>query len=133
MSGRVVHFEIPFDDRDRARRFYEDVFGWQMQQMPEMGGYTLVMSGPSGDGGPTEPGFINGGMLSRQDSAASGPVVVVDVDSIEATLTRIGGLGGSTVVGKTPVGDMGFAAYFTDPEGNVRGLWENAPQGGGQG
>jgi hypothetical protein len=126
MSGRVVHFEIPFDEGDRARSFYKEAFGWQVQEMPEMGGYTLVMSGPSGDAGPTEPGFINGGMLSRQDSAASGPVVVVDVDSIDAALQRIGGLGGSTVVGKTPVGDMGFAAYVTDTEGNVVGLWETA-------
>jgi predicted enzyme related to lactoylglutathione lyase len=129
MSGRVVHFEIPFDDGDRARGFYKDVFDWQVVQMPEMGGYTLVMTGPSGDAGPTESGFINGGMLSREQGATSGPVIVVDVPSIDATLEKIGTLGGSTVVGKTPVGDMGFAAYFTDPEGNVVGLWETAPQG----
>ena len=126
VSGRVVHFEIPFDDGDRARSFYKEVFDWQMQTMPEMGGYTLVMSGPSGDQGPTEPGFINGGMLSREQAATSSPVIVVDVPSIDAALERIGGLGGSTVVGRTPVGDMGFAAYFTDPEGNVVGLWETA-------
>ncbi|WP_211355335.1 hypothetical protein [Blastococcus colisei] len=48
------------------------------------------------------------------------------MDSIEDSLRRIGELGGSTVVGKTPVGEMGFAAYFTDPEGNVMGLWETA-------
>ena len=58
-------------------------------------------------------------MLSREQGATSGPVVVLDVESIEVALERIGGLGGSTVVGKTPVGDMGFAAYFKDPEGNV--------------
>ena len=126
MSGRVVHFEIPFDDGDRARSFYKDVFDWQVMQMPEMGGYTLVMTGPSGDAGPTESGFINGGMLSREQGAASGPVVVIDVPSIDESLAKIGTLGGSTVVGKTPVGDMGFAAYFTDPEGNVVGLWETA-------
>ena len=126
MSGRVVHFEIPFDDGDRARSFYKEIFGWQLQTMPEMGGYTLVMSGPSGDAGPTEPGFINGGMLSRDQAATRGPVIVVDVESIDATLERIGGSGGSTVVAKVPVGDMGFAAYFTDPEGNVVGLWESA-------
>jgi predicted enzyme related to lactoylglutathione lyase len=56
-------------------------------------------------------------------------VIVVDVDSIDATLEKISGLGGSTVVGKTPVGEMGYAAYFTDPEGNVVGLWETARQG----
>jgi predicted enzyme related to lactoylglutathione lyase len=125
MSGRVVHFEVPFDDGDRARGFYKDVFGWQVMEMPEMN-YTLVMTGPSGDQGPTEAGFINGGMLSRETSGAGGPVIVVDVDSIDATLERISGLGGSTVAGKAPVGDMGFAAYFKDPEGNVVGLWENA-------
>jgi predicted enzyme related to lactoylglutathione lyase len=126
MSGRVVHFEVPFDDGDRARSFYKDVFDWQVVQMPEMGGYTLVMTGPSGDAGPTESGFINGGMLSREQGATSGPVVVIDVPSIDESLAKIGTLGGSTVVGRTPVGDMGFAAYFTDPEGNVVGLWETA-------
>ena len=131
MSGRVVHFEIPFDDGDRARGFYEGIFGWQLMTMPEMGGYTMVTSGPSGDRGPTEPGYIGGGMLARQQAATDRPVIVIDVDSIDDTLERIGGVGGSTVVGKTAVGDMGFAAYFTDPEGNVIGLWETAPQGTG--
>ena len=126
MSGKVVHFEVPFDDGDRARSFYKEIFGWQLQTMPEMGGYTLVTSGPSGEQGPTEPGFINGGMLARQESATPGPVIVVDVDDIDATLEKIGGLGGSTVTPKVPVGDMGFAAYFKDLEGNVIGLWETA-------
>jgi uncharacterized protein len=123
MSGRVVHFEIPFDDGDRARSFYKEAFDWQIMEMPDMG-YTIVMTGPSNDSGPTESGFINGGMLSREQGATSGPVVVLDVENIEAALEKIGGLGGSTVVGKTPVGEMGFAAYFKDPEGNVVGLWE---------
>ncbi len=125
MSGKVVHFEVPFDDGDRARSFYKEAFDWQVMEMPEMG-YTIVMTGPSNDSGPTESGFINGGMLSREQAATRGPVVVLDVDDIETTLEKIGSLGGSTVVGKTPVGDMGFAAYFTDPEGNVMGLWETA-------
>ena len=125
MSGRVVHFEIPFDDGDRAQGFYKAAFGWQLMAMPEMG-YTLVMSGPSDDGGPTEKGFINGGMLSRSDAVTRGPVIVMDVESIDDTLRRIGELGGSTVVGRTAVGDMGFTAYFADPEGNVLGLWETA-------
>jgi predicted enzyme related to lactoylglutathione lyase len=125
MSGRVVHFEIPYDDASRARNFYKETFGWQMQEMPGME-YTLVTSGPSGDQGPTEPGFINGGMMMRQDGAATGPVVVVDVDSIDDALEKVHRLGGATLVPRTPVGDMGFSAYFRDPEGNVVGLWETA-------
>jgi len=30
MAGRVVHFEIPYDDGERARRFYAEAFGWQL-------------------------------------------------------------------------------------------------------
>jgi predicted enzyme related to lactoylglutathione lyase len=125
MSGRVVHFEIPYDDGERARRFYKEAFDWQLQEMPGME-YTLVVSGPSGDRGPTEPGFINGGMLAREESAASGPVVVMDVPSIDAALETVERLGGSTVVAKQPVGAMGFTAYVKDTEGNVVGLWETA-------
>jgi uncharacterized protein len=125
MSGRVVHFEIPFDDGDRARRFYGDAFGWQLQGIPSMG-YTLVTTGPSGDRGPTEPGFVNGGMMSRSDSPSPAPILVVDVDSIDKTLDRIGELGGEVVLARQPVGEMGFSAYFRDPEGNVVGLWETA-------
>ena len=127
MSGRVVHFEIPFDDGDRARRFYGEAFGWQLQSMPGMG-YTLVTTGPTGDQGPTEPGFVNGGMMGRSDSPSASPILVVDVDSIDATLATIGSLGGTTLRGREPVGDMGFAAYVQDPEGNVVGLWETARQ-----
>jgi predicted enzyme related to lactoylglutathione lyase len=52
--------------------------------------------------------------------------VVVDVDSIDDALRRIEELGGSTVLARQPVGDMGFSAYARDTEGNVVGLWETA-------
>lgn len=44
MSG-VVHFEIPADNEDRARKFYESVFGWTFQVLPEME-YSLAMTTP---------------------------------------------------------------------------------------
>lgn len=125
MSGKVVHFEIPFADGDRARTFYRETFGWSVQGLPN---YTLVMSGPmTADGMPSEPGFINGGLVNRDEAPGSGPVIIVDVDSIDAALEKIESLGGSTVVARQPVGDMGFSAYFKDPEGNLMGLWETAP------
>ena len=127
MSGRVVHFEIPYDDGDRARSFYEKAFGWQLQPLPEMG-YTLVMSGPSGDEGPSEPGFINGGMMQREEPYTA-PNIVIDVENLEASLKAVNEAGGSTVVERLAVGDMGFAAYFKDSEGNLVGLWETANAG----
>jgi uncharacterized protein len=126
MSGKVVHFEIPFEDGDRARSFYGDVFGWQLMHMPDMG-YTMVTTGPTDPGaGPTESGFINGGMLER-DADFTGPNVVVETDQIEESLAAVTAAGGTVVRERMPVGDMGFAAYFTDTEGNLVGLWENAP------
>jgi predicted enzyme related to lactoylglutathione lyase len=126
MSGRVVHFEIPFDDGDRARRFYAEAFGWEVQEMPEMS-YTLVSTGPNGEQGPSEPGFINGGMMAREGSPSAGPSITVDVDDIDRALTRVSELGGTVLMPKQPVGHMGFTAYVTDCEGNVLGLWETAP------
>ena len=46
MSGRVVHFEIPFDDKERAHSFYSEVFGWNISEIPEMH-YSIVTTGPT--------------------------------------------------------------------------------------
>jgi len=127
MAGRVVHFEIPFDDGDRARAFYEKAFGWQVMSMPEMG-YTLATTGPSGDQGPTEAGFINGGMMQRE-APFTAPNIVIDVDNIEAALEAVNAAGGTTVSERQAVGEMGFAAYVTDTEGNLVGIWETAQPG----
>ena len=125
MSGRVVHFEVPFDDGDRARAFYSDVFGWKTQEMPEMQ-YTMVMTGPVDDNGmPTEPAYINGGLFQRQEKV-NVPVITIEVDSIDESLPRVEASGGTTVEGKLAVGGMGFVAYVNDSEGNLIGLWENA-------
>lgn len=125
MSGRVVHFEIPFDDGDRARTFYREAFGWDTPQMPEFE-YTAAVTGPAGDRGPTEPGYINGGMFRRDGGELAGPIITIDVENIEDALAKVTSLGGSPVGEKLAVGEMGFAAYFRDPEGNVMGLWQNA-------
>jgi predicted enzyme related to lactoylglutathione lyase len=128
MTGRVVHFEVPYDDGDRARAFYAEVFGWKINEMPEMQ-YTSVSTGPVTDEGyPGEPGYINGGMFERSaNSPATLPVVTVEVDDADAALESIEQHGGKTVAAKFPVGEMGFAAYFEDCEGNVLGLWQSAP------
>ena len=127
MSGKVVHFEIPFDDGDRARGFYGETFGWQMVPVPGMS-YTMVMTGPSDpEQGPTEPGFINGGMFERSaEFPGKAPSLVIDVPSVDEALRKVEAAGGTIVTRKTPVGDMGFTGYFTDTEDNLIGLWETA-------
>lgn len=125
MSGKVVHFEIPADDPERAQAFYREAFGWRIDSMPEFE-YAMVRTTATNETGmPTEPGAINGGMLRRQGPITS-PVITIDVEDIDAALASIERLGGKTAQARQPVGDMGFAAYFTDPDGNLMGLWQNA-------
>ena len=124
MSGRVVHFEIPFDDQERASAFYGEAFGWALHPMPGLS-YVSVETGPSEQGPPGVPGFVNGGLLAR-GGPVRGPVLTVDVEDIEASLAAIERCGGALVTGRQPVGELGFAAYFTDSEGNLMGLWQSA-------
>ena len=124
MSGRVVHFEIPFEDPDRASRFYGEAFGWTLHHLPDME-YTQAITGPGGEAGPSEPGFINGGM-ARRGLPLAAPTVVIDVADVDAALAKVEELGGATLLARTPVGEIGWSAYFTDTEGNVIGLWQSA-------
>ena len=124
MSGRVVHFELPVDDQERAKAFYAAAFGWDLADVPAMS-YTMVTTTPSGDRGPTEPGAINGGMAGR-GGPITAPVITVEVADIDEALATVERLGGRTVQGRAAVGDMGFTGYFSDSEGNVVGLWQTA-------
>ncbi len=132
MAGGVVHFEIPAEDEDRAGKFYSSAFGWEVSAMPEMS-YAMIKTTPTdATGMPSVAGSINGGMFRREGDLKS-PVVTVDVDDIDAALEKINSLGGSTVRPREEVGDMGWTAYFRDTEGNIVGLWQNAPRAGGAG
>ena len=122
---KVIHFEVPFDDGERATTFYQEAFGWQINSMPQMQ-YSLVTTTPTDDSGNlTEAGGINGGMLARQEPITT-PVITIGVADLDESLAKIEKLGGKVARGRQPVGDMGFAAYVQDTEGNVIGLWQNA-------
>jgi predicted enzyme related to lactoylglutathione lyase len=124
MTGRVVHFEVPYDDADRARAFYADVFGWNIQPVPEFE-YNFVQTGPVSDQGmPTDVGYIGGGMFQRQDDVDR-PVITIEVDDMTAALASVAEHGGRAVGEPMQVGEMGIAAYFKDCEGNLMGLWQN--------
>jgi len=122
---KVVHFEVPFDDGERATTFYREAFGWNLDSMPQYQ-YTMVRTTETDEQGrPTEPGAINGGMLGRQGPITA-PVITIGVEDLDAALAKIEKLGGKVAIGRNPVGSMGFSAYFHDTEGNLIGLWQNA-------
>lgn len=122
--GRVVHFEVPYDDADRARAFYSEVFDWDIRPVPDFQ-YNFVQTGPVEDSGiPTDPGYIGGGMFQRQGDLGT-PVITIDVDDMTEALNAVNEHGGTTVGEPQQVGDMGIAAYFKDSEGNLMGLWQS--------
>jgi predicted enzyme related to lactoylglutathione lyase len=124
-----VHFEIPADDQERARKFYQEALGWRIEPVPGMD-YNAVVTTPvdKSTGAPAEPGAINGGMFAR-DPELRTPVITVDVEDINATLASVEALGGAVVKPRETIPGMGAFAYFKDTEGNVMGLWENLPPG----
>jgi len=123
---KVVHFEIPADDVERAQKFYQDIFGWQIQKapMPEMEYYIVTTVETDENRMPKEAGAINGGMMSRQVPGEQ-PVIVINVSDINTNLQKIEASGGRVVLPVQQVGDMGLYARFQDPEGNVVGLWQD--------
>ena len=128
--GKVTHFELGADDLDRAKNFYSTVFGWKLDTMDMPGGgqYTGIVTTDVDPQTmiPTEPGAINGGMVLRSETVTPAPVVTIEVSGIDAALAQVESAGGTTVAPRTEIPGMGAYAYFTDPEGNVMGLWETA-------
>ncbi len=91
--------------------------------MPEFD-YDFVQTGLTDDTGvPTEPGYIGGGMFQRQEDIGR-PIITMEVDDVTTALAAIVEHGGAAVGEPQQVGDMGIAAYFTDSEGNLMGLWQ---------
>jgi predicted enzyme related to lactoylglutathione lyase len=120
---KVTHFEIPADDLERAKEFYSKVFGWQINRFEESDYYMVNTVAVDEKHMPVEVGAINGGMMKREESAKN-PVIVIEVESIDEYIKNIEASGGKIVSPKEQIGDMGFYARFTDPEGNVIGIWQ---------
>lgn len=117
--AKVVHFEIPVDDADRATAFYREVLGWQINGWGEEP-YWLVTAGPE-----DEPGAD--GALIRRGELHANPVLIVSVEDLDATLELAERAGGAVLQGKLPIPGMGWSAYLRDSEGNTVGLFQHDP------
>ncbi len=115
--SRVIHFEIPTDNPDRAAEFYRTVFGWQIQKWQGPQDYWLVSTGKD-----SEPG-INGGLMRRQHPGA-GTCNTIGVASLDEAIANITKHGGKIVVPKMAIPGVGYLAYSSDTEGNVFGVMQ---------
>src|SRR5918912_3624394 len=102
----IVHFEIPADDVDRAKRFYTDLFGWKIEKIP--GATTNNDSNKLTSAATGEPidywiitttddkgnkADIGGGMMKRQmpEHHITNYIGVDSVDEYSSTVKKLGG------------------------------------------
>lgn len=120
MSNSIVHFEIPADDLQRAKKFYEKAFGWKISDPWKMN-YFIVETKEKGQEG------INGGLMERKNPGQ--PFMnYLAVESIDASCKKVEKAGGVVVLPKTEIGPgMGWIAAFKDTEGNIMGFHQGPP------
>ena len=128
LDHTVVHFEIPADDIEKLRKFYQDLFGWTMNKYPGPTAYYLVGTVPVDEKTmmPLRPG-VNGGLFERKDAAKpelAKPMNYISVESVEEYSQRILALGGKILVPKMEITGIGWWALALDPEGNAFGILE---------
>jgi predicted enzyme related to lactoylglutathione lyase len=124
--SRVTHFEIHAADPPALIKFYSGLFAWKFQQWGNAP-YWLIETGPA-----SQPG-INGGLLPRrggspvEGAAVNSFVCTVNVDAVDAAVTRAQSLGGTVALPKMPIPGVGWLAYIKDPDGNILGLLQPDP------
>jgi len=126
----VVHFQMPYDDRERMAAFYQASFGWQTQMLgEEMGNYVLATTTETDEVGPTAPGRINGGFFQKcAERPEQHPSVVIAVEDILVAIARVAEAGGKVQGEPMEIPGVGQFAAFLDTEGNEVGMLQPIPR-----
>jgi len=117
----VVHFEMPYDNRERMAKFYKSAFGWRTEMLGEdMDKYVVATTTATGDDHrPKEPGAINGGFYAKKaDWPAQYPSVVIAVDDIDDAARKVKQAGGKVLGEPVEIPGIGEYVSITDTEGN---------------
>ncbi len=116
--GTPCWVDLATPDIEAAARFYGEVFGWEVPELPtsaEMGGYRRAKKGGKD---------VAGVMPLMQEGQPPAWSTYVSVDDADATAAAVTANGGSQVAEPMDVMDLGRMAVFTDPEGGFFGIWQ---------
>jgi predicted enzyme related to lactoylglutathione lyase len=115
MGCPVVHFEIGCRDKDKTKAFFGKMFGWAFN---DAGPATMIDTQADGAG-------IQGHISSLGHEPHNFTNFYVQVEDVAASLEKASSLGGKTLVPPVTI-PSGTFAWFSDPEGNMIGLWKPA-------
>jgi predicted enzyme related to lactoylglutathione lyase len=114
----IVHFDLPVDDLERAKKFYKELFDWKINEvfgpMPYCFIETTDMEGNPG---------VRGGMGNRGIPEQK-ITNYIGVPSVDEYLAKVEKLGGKIIMPRTTVPGWGYLAICVDTENNTFGLWK---------
>ena len=123
MDHTIVHFEIPANNVEKIKGFYEQVFGWKIIQAEGPIEYWLIQTVPVDDKGMLQRPGVNGGMYKKINTETRS-INYFAVESVSNFLAKIEKLGGKVIQPKQEVPNVGWIAAAEDPEGNQFALLE---------
>ena len=117
-SNPVRWFEIYVQDMERAKAFYQSVFGVTLSRLNspdmELWAFPMAMERSGASGALLRmPGFPSGG---------NSTLVYFGCEDCAIEAGRVVGAGGRVEREKTSIGEYGFMALARDTEGNLFGL-----------
>ncbi|MCL5669379.1 MAG: VOC family protein [Gammaproteobacteria bacterium] len=114
MANPFVHVELLTNDVTKAKKFYQGLFDWKLEDMPGMD-YTMINAG-AGTGG--------GMMKNPAPNMPSHWMAYVLVDDINAATKKAKALGANVVKEVTEIAGYGWFSVIVDPTGAALGLWQ---------
>jgi len=122
--ANIAYFQVPADDVGRAKKFYQSLFGWKIEPDTTLEDKSLQWQNII-TGEPKAGTMNSGGLYKRMNP---GPIMnFVLVDNPDKVLARVEKLGGSIMMPKNEIKNVGTVAVIQDTEGNILGLWK--PEG----
>ena len=120
VPANIIWFEIPADRPERARKFYHKLFGWKINQFPEMKDYWHIDTG----GADASP---DGGLMARKQPGQT-ITNYINVPSVDKAAAKVRKLGGKICMPRTAVPQMGYFVLCQDTEKNTFAVWEMNPK-----
>lgn len=120
----IVHFDLPADDTERAKKFYSKLFGWNFVAPAGFSDFYLIETTDL-EGKPA----LGGGM-GKRGSPDQRIMNYIGVPSLEEYCRKVEQLGGKVIIPKMTVPKFGCMAVCRDTESNLFGLWQDDPGAG---